>query len=244
MPRAKASDWRTPEQVIELLHLLWDGKPDLDPCASPHPEHHFARENFCLPVDGIEQRWKGRVFVNPPFDALDEWTETCALAPRPLKDDRLTFGALHEHWEATRGASCRSERFSAFVRPHASGDVPDTCPSCGHDTVYARPIPRRVTFHGLRHSFGTAVVAAGGTGAGQALLAHSDPRMTQRYTHLADGLLGSVVARAFEGAAAAPGLQNGEATPVNVALLAVAQRNQHVGPPGIEPGLRSRGSRF
>src|SRR6266542_1826801 len=40
------------------------------------------------------------------------------LAPRPLKDDRLTFGALHEHWDATRGASCRSEHFAAFIRPH------------------------------------------------------------------------------------------------------------------------------
>lgn len=51
--------------------------------------------------------------------------------------------------------------------------VPDACPRCGRDTVYSRPIPRKVRFHDLRHSFGTAVVAAGGTGAGQALLAHS-----------------------------------------------------------------------
>lgn len=55
----------------------------------------------------------------------------------------------------------------------------------------------------LRHSFGTAVVAAGGTGAGQALLAHSDPRMTHRYTHLADAYLGAVLAKAFQQAARA-----------------------------------------
>ena len=100
-------------------------------------------------------------------------------------------------------------------------------------------------FHGLRHSFGTAVVAAGGTGAGQALLAHSDPRMTQRYTHLADGLLGSVVARAFEAARrAAPGLRNSAEGVKNGEIPCATPALAKVGPPGIEPGLRSRGSGF
>ncbi|HZY04446.1 MAG TPA: hypothetical protein VFF02_13200 [Anaeromyxobacteraceae bacterium] len=75
-----------------------------------------------------------------------------------------------------------------------------------------------------RHSFGTAVVAAGGTGAGQALLARSDPRMTQRYTHLADTFLEKVVAKAFEGVRAAPGLQIGGARSPAGADLAETQR--------------------
>ena len=83
-------------------------------------------------------------------------------------------------------------------------------PAVRPGALYTRPIPRRVRFHDLRHSFGTAIVAAGGTGAGQALLAHSDARMTQRYTHLAENLLGDVVTRAFEGARAAPGLRTTE----------------------------------
>jgi integrase len=68
---------------------------------------------------------------------------------------------------------CRRRRACGWSEVHAAEDVPDACPSCGRDSVYARPIPRRITFHGLRHSFGKGVVAAGGTGAGQALLAHS-----------------------------------------------------------------------
>ena len=53
---------------------------------------------------------------------------------------------------------------------------PGRLPALPREALYRRP--RKVRFHDLRHSFGTAVVAAGGKGAGQALLAHSDPRMT------------------------------------------------------------------
>jgi integrase len=150
-------------------------------------------------------------------------------------------GLVTGHELRCRGRGCGwSEERGGVVAPA----IPDACPSCGRDALYTRPIPRRVRFHDLRHSFGTAVVAAGGTGAGQALLAHSDPRMTQRYTHLAENLLGGVVARAFEGAMAAPVLRpDGDGT-ANSAAAPVVPLFQRVGPPGIEPGLRVSGSRF
>lgn len=139
---------------------------------------------------------------------------------------------------------CRRRARCGWTEQRAAPEVPEACPRCGRDTVYARPIPRRVRFHDLRHSFGTAVVAAGGTGAGQALLTHSDPRMTARYTHLAEGLLAGVVARAFLGAKAAPVLHGpgGGGSGRHGALL--AQPLQRVGPPGVEPGRRSRGKGF
>lgn len=133
---------------------------------------------------------------------------------------RAGLVAGHELRCRRRAACGWSEERGGVAPP----EVPDACPRCGHDTVYSRPIPRKVRFHDLRHSFGTAVVAAGGTGAGQALLAHSDPRMTQRYTHLAEGLLGDVVARAFAAARAAPGLRNDDPTPPGLAPVAVLQR--------------------
>ena len=137
---------------------------------------------------------------------------------------------------------CRRRQACGWAEEHASPEVPETCPRCGRDSLFARPLPRQLRFHDLRHSFGTAVVAAGGTGAGQALLAHSDPRMTQRYTHLGASLLGEVVDRAFK--SAAPGLQpsgGGGSEPLPGALL---QRVARVGPPGLEPGRRSPGSGF
>lgn len=64
--------------MVDLLHVLWDDGPDLDPCASTDaPEHELigrARNLFGGPTDdGLAARWTGRVFVNPPFDALAEW---------------------------------------------------------------------------------------------------------------------------------------------------------------------------
>lgn len=75
MPRAKANDWRTPREVLDLVGLLWPKGIDLDPCASPDPMHHFAIRNVSF--EGIGERWKGRTFVNPPFDALAEWAKKC-----------------------------------------------------------------------------------------------------------------------------------------------------------------------
>jgi integrase len=150
-------------------------------------------------------------------------------------------GLVAGHELRCRGRACGWSEERGGVAPPP---VPDACPRCGRDALYSRPIPRKVRFHDLRHSFGTAIVAAGGTGAGQALLAHSDPRMTQRYTHLAEGLLGGVVARAFEGARAAPGLRPGGAGSARPSESALLQRVARVGPPGIEPGRRLRGGGF
>lgn len=140
-----------------------------------------------------------------------------------------------------RRAACGWTEERGGVQPPP---IPDACPSCGHDSVYARPVPRKVRFHDLRHSFGTAVVAAGGTGAGQALLAHSDPRMTAKYTHLAEDLLGGVVARAFDVPRAAPGLQPVPGLGSPRVLAPAATAFQSVGPPGLEPGRRFRGRGF
>ncbi len=139
---------------------------------------------------------------------------------------------------------CRRRASCGWSEVHAADDVPAVCPRCGRDSVYARPIPRKITFHGLRHSFGTAVVAAGGTAAGQALLAHSDPRMTQRYTHLADGLLSSVVTRAFAAVGAAPGLRSSTVRAKDGIIVQQYQLVTKVGPPGLEPGLRCQRTRI
>lgn len=77
MAQATREDWRTPAEVVELLHVLWDGKPNLDPCAAPDPAHALAKGNLAgpagSPADGLERPWSGRVYVNPPFGDLAAW---------------------------------------------------------------------------------------------------------------------------------------------------------------------------
>jgi hypothetical protein len=78
MLRSARGDWRTPPEIVEALHLLWDGPPDLDPCAPVEPPH-IGRVNLCVPVhDGLAERWSGTVYVNPPFGDLDDWAAKCA----------------------------------------------------------------------------------------------------------------------------------------------------------------------
>lgn len=90
MPRPATVDWRTPPEVVELLHVLWEGGPDLDPCASegcPDEEligkaNHFGPAAGC--EDGLLVPWRGRVFVNPPFADLASWLGKAAASHRLL----------------------------------------------------------------------------------------------------------------------------------------------------------------
>lgn len=52
--------WLTPISLIRSL-----GDFDLDPCA--YPSHRTAKKLICLPEDGLETEWAGRVWLNPPY---------------------------------------------------------------------------------------------------------------------------------------------------------------------------------
>lgn len=76
---AGRDDWRTPEEVVDLIRILWDGPPDLDPCAAATADGWFARENVTAEQDGLARPWRGSVFVNPPFGDLATWAEKCSV---------------------------------------------------------------------------------------------------------------------------------------------------------------------
>jgi hypothetical protein len=58
-----SDDWFTPPEIFAALKL----KFDLDPC-SPCRRHWVpARKVFTKRDDGLRQRWRGLVFMNPPF---------------------------------------------------------------------------------------------------------------------------------------------------------------------------------
>jgi integrase len=97
----------------------------------------------------------------------------------PLRAAIARTGFIEGYEHRCRAWRCgRRER-----RPDANVD--EACPECGKPTLWAKAIPRHVTFHGTRHSFGTALVRSAGTAVAQKALRHSDVRLTiHTYGHL------------------------------------------------------------
>ena len=124
-----------------------------------------------------------------------------SMQPRSLRLGRMLRAALGragvvDGWlHRCRAPGCGHEARS----PKAA--APERCPRCGMPTVWAKAIPRHVTFHGTRHSFGTAVVRGAGTAVAQKALRHSDVRLTiHTYGHLDDRDVREGIRRAFGGA--------------------------------------------
>ena len=103
-------EWYTPRHVIErVLHLF--GEIDLDPCSNAKGElaNVPAGEHFTIFDDGLDQRWHGRVYMNPPYgDEIGQWTARLlqayaddeideAIALLPARTDTAWFRPLMKH---------------------------------------------------------------------------------------------------------------------------------------------------
>ena len=72
----KSQTHLTPPELIRVL-----GEFDLDPCAAPLPRPWpSARWHITLPDDGLAAPWRGRVWLNPPFDRyqVGAWVDRLA----------------------------------------------------------------------------------------------------------------------------------------------------------------------
>jgi hypothetical protein len=68
-----ASDVRnTPLGIVELVHAVFGGPPDLDPCSNTS-SIVGARRSVALPDDGLVIEWTGQVYCNPPYSLPRPW---------------------------------------------------------------------------------------------------------------------------------------------------------------------------
>ena len=65
---AYSDEYWTPPEITAAL-----GEFDLDPCAGPATRH--ARRNIRRPKDGLKVKWKGRLWLNPPYSNVHLWLE-------------------------------------------------------------------------------------------------------------------------------------------------------------------------
>lgn len=62
-----SDEWYTPQSLVRSL-----GKFDLDPCAGPC---NHAAENVRPGDCGLSMKWRGRVWLNPPYREISRWLE-------------------------------------------------------------------------------------------------------------------------------------------------------------------------
>lgn len=69
----KSQDWITPQWILKAL-----GTFDLDPCAALIRPWSCAKHN--LTTGGLDAKWAGRVWLNPPFDrrVVGKWVARLA----------------------------------------------------------------------------------------------------------------------------------------------------------------------
>lgn len=100
--RMKNDEWLTPPEILKAL-----GEFDLDPCAPADRPWPTAKRHIALPVDGLQQLWHGRVWLNPPFGS------EAAIWMRAMRD--------HGRGTALLPARTETKMFYESVWGHAHG---------------------------------------------------------------------------------------------------------------------------
>ena len=139
-------EWFTPHTVVEPCREALGGI-DLDPASNAHANQVVkATRYFTVEDDGLEQSWKGRVFLNPPYSpnagkaefiaklaesySAGEVTAACAI---------LSNDASASWFDPLRGrhaALCLIRGRVQFYKPNT--DLTDS-PGSGSSIVYLGP---------------------------------------------------------------------------------------------------------
>lgn len=95
-------EWLTPRWILDAL-----GSFDLDPCAPIVRPWDTAKTHYTIADDGLSKEWRGRVWLNPPFNRNErpEWMRRMAehgngimLVPAALETApfrEFVFGRAH-----------------------------------------------------------------------------------------------------------------------------------------------------
>ena len=69
---SRSEDWYTHQEIVTLVHELYDGPPDLDPMSCAKANLTVRAVTFYdAEMDGLLHPWYGRMLWNPPWGGSD-----------------------------------------------------------------------------------------------------------------------------------------------------------------------------
>lgn len=117
---ARPQEILTPQPVVDALALLWPEGVALDPCGAPGslvraervyyvPGEPDGKRTFYVAkdgeLDGLQEPWASRTYVNPPFEHLQAWLDKAAREPR----EQVILAPVRTHRKWFRRAMDRSD---------------------------------------------------------------------------------------------------------------------------------------
>lgn len=117
--RADTHDWITPKYILDCL-----GEFDLDPSTSLSQPWPTAKNGFTVLDDGLNQKWFGRVWMNPPY-GITIWKWLKKLSEHgngiALIFSRTDTRAFHDYVFGTASAVLFLRGRVNFHRPDGTG---------------------------------------------------------------------------------------------------------------------------
>jgi len=127
--------WATPREYWEPLSDALGGF-DLDP-ASGAEATPIADERYTVADNGLEQPWYGRVWVNPPYSAMSEWTAKATTETRDGDAETVVYlckGDSSTGW--WQRAATAATLVCAIDHRLSFGDGENSAPFASHLIVF------------------------------------------------------------------------------------------------------------
>jgi phage N-6-adenine-methyltransferase len=133
--KQETDEWASPRELVEPLDTAVNGF-DLDPCSGAEVSP-FADKTYTESDNGLSQPWSGTVWVNPPYSAMDTWTEK-AIAEIENTETicYLCKGDSSTEWWQT--AAQEATVICAIDHRLQFGDGDSSAPFASHIVVFGR----------------------------------------------------------------------------------------------------------
>ncbi|AFH21573.1 hypothetical protein OSG_eHP4_00155 [environmental Halophage eHP-4] len=133
--KQETDEWASPRELVEPLNTAVNGF-DLDPCSGAEVSP-FADKTYTESDNGLSQPWSGIVWVNPPYSAMDTWTEKAiAEIENTGTICYLCKGDSSTEWWQT--AAQEATVICAIDHRLQFGDGDNSAPFASHIVVFGR----------------------------------------------------------------------------------------------------------